>query len=203
MSQQPDDWQLLQKTWQGYQPDFTKIAKRNRWLEWRMSIILVLDILVLIGYAAFWWHSMQTDPTYIKVWHSLMGVVLLFGIYIEFKIRWPLLRVETHSNQQILQLYLKRVEAGVLLGRWGRWFCQALWLPALIFVAYGYSSQQQPDIEKYLYSAIFVSLWLFMFWFLMRWYEQKKLSELEKLRQLWHEFIDEPLGNAADDTNNF
>lgn len=192
MNNPMNDWEKLQQAWQAYEPPIRQIEKKINWVSWRMIFILAVDVLVLLGYVYFMFHFLPSDdPVHVKVWNLLMGGVLVIGVYLDFKIRLPLFRLEDRSTSSILKFYLKRVEAGVVLGRIARQFCQWMYPFALAFISVSWWLETENKTERYLFLYLFISLWLGLFWLISRWYENRKQKELEKLQELWREFIDD------------
>lgn len=191
-SQNIDEWQQLQNDWQSYRPDIAKIKKRIAWVTWRMIAILILDVVTLLLYFPFfyYWILTENNSLALLIWHYSMFPLLFYGVYWDFKLRLPLFKLENHSTKGILEFYLKRVKAGVALGRLGYKFCIllvalfCLWISASFFVDLGEQKLQRPSF------IIFGVTLISSMGAIMYWYRNKKLKELKRLQDLWRAFLD-------------
>jgi hypothetical protein len=187
-----DDWQQLQNDWQSYQPDIAKIKRRIAWVSWRMVAVLALDVLVVVTYIPFliFWVFEDGVSLAEKIWHFGMLPLLLYGVYWDFKLRLPLFKLDSESTRGILECYLKRVSAGVSLGNLGYKFSLLLlglfllWVGSSFYFELGEEKLQQPVF------ITFGVLWIGFFAVILFWYRNKKQKELNKLTELWKEFLE-------------
>jgi len=187
-----DEWQQLQSDWQSYQPDIEKIKKRIAWVTWRMIAILALDVLVVLSYIPFLVYFVFLDDVSFaeKIWSYLMTPILFYGVYLDFKLRLPLFKLEGESTKDILAFYLKRVSAGVSLGDIGYKFSLlllfmfAIWVSASFYFDLGEEKLQRPSF------IIFGTAWISFFASIMYWYKNKKKKEFVRLQNLWKNFLD-------------
>ncbi|WP_196141086.1 hypothetical protein [Aliikangiella sp. G2MR2-5] len=192
MSQSQNDWEKLQSEWQAYEPDFNKIKRKISWVTWRMYLILVIDVFIFLAYFPFLYYeiSKPTSTWVTSFWYYFMGVLLVYGVYLDFKIRLPILRNQGNSAKEVLELYLKRTQAGVTLGKWGQIFCAImllffwLWVGGNAFLDAGSEKLARPGF------IAFGTIWILMFTGIFYWYYRKKSKEYLKLKILWREYLD-------------
>ncbi len=186
-----DEWLQLQQDWQTYQPDIERIKKKIAWVTWRMVFILALDVLIMIAYVPFlfYWVIPTDAPLIYKIWSYAMLPIGVFGVFLDFRLRLPVLRLEEGSTQDILKSYLKLVEAGVQVGLWSYRITLALLILFLIWT--GVIHYSIPPEEILLKPALFysISVTLAIVVAIMYWYSRKKLKEQQNLTALWKEFI--------------
>lgn len=191
-NQPNDEWQQLQSDWQSYQPDITKIKRRIQWVTWRMITILVLDVLVILTYVPFliYWVFPEDSSLAEKIWHYGMFPLVVYGVYLDFKLRLPLFKLESESTKDILAFYLKRVNAGIMIGKWGYQFSLLLlvlfiiWVGASFYFDLGEKKLQRPQFI--VYAILFISLFAITSY----WYKNKKQKEASRLQALWKEFLE-------------
>lgn len=187
-----DEWLQLQNDWQSYQPDIVKIKKRITWVTWRMIAILALDVLVVVTfipyliYFTFFADSSLAD----KIWNYSITPVLFYGVYLDFKLRLPLFKLDGESTKDILAFYLKRVNAAVTLGDIGFKFSLVLlgMFGGLVILSF-YLDLGEEKFEK-LSFIVFGIAWIGFFAAIMYWYKIKKTKESHRLQKLWKEFLD-------------
>jgi len=186
------DWEKLQSEWQAYEPDIQKIKKKINWVTWRMYFILAMDVLMILAYIPFvYYFAYQSDESWIaNSWHYFMGVVLIYGVYLDFKIRFPILRNNASSTKEVLELFINRVKAGINLGWWGKVFCFGmlgffwLWVAGNTFLENG--DAKIGDLGFF----IFGTVWIGFFSLIFIWYERKKRKELTELEELWKDYLE-------------
>ncbi|MCW8877787.1 MAG: hypothetical protein OQJ89_16210 [Kangiellaceae bacterium] len=192
MSEPMTEWDDLQNDWQSYQPDIQKLKKKINWVTWRMYLILVMDVVILIAYFPFvYFITVDSDRSWLlNSWHYLMAPFLLYGVYMDFKIRLPILRNEGNSTRDVLELYLKRIEAGERIGRLGKIFCWLMLAAFWIWVAA--NAMLEAGDEKVVQSGfmIFGTLWIGGIMLICIWYERKKRREYKELKPLWQDYLD-------------
>lgn len=186
-----NDWQELQSDWQSFEPDIQKIKKKVNWVTWRMTAVLVIDVLAIIAYIPFVYYLYISNKSHwvINSWHYLLGVLLIYGVYLDFKIRIPIFKLQGETTKDILELYLKRTKAGVSIGRLGKNFSWVLLVSFVIWV--GASNLVVPDVEKlsdWRFVA-FGTIYIGVFILLCGWYQNKKHKEYLKLKKLWQEYL--------------
>lgn len=186
------DWEKLQSEWQSYQPDMQQIKRKINWVTLRMLFILFMDVVVLFGYFPFILYFIDLETvTWVEAsWHVFVGVLLVYGVYLDFKIRLPIIRMQGESTKDILGLYLKRTRAGVDIGRYGKYFSwMLLGMFAIWFSANAFLVAEPPKGFNWQFGTFGV-VWITGAALICHWYEKKKRKEYEKLRQLWREFVD-------------
>ena len=192
MSDPLKDWESLQSEWQAYEPDIQQIKKKISWVTWRMAAILVIDVVVVVSYFPFLFIVLDNPENnwLVNSWHYLLGLLLIYGVYLDFKIRLPILRSQGDSAKEVLELYLKRTEAGIAIGRIGKnfsWFLLAAfvlwWLANFLFMP------ENHKVTRWQF-GLFGVVWISAFVFICRWYELKKRKEFKKLSELWREYLD-------------
>ena len=186
------DWDKLQAEWQTYQPDVQQIKKKINWVTLRMIAVLFLDLVVLLGYFPFLFYfiDIETFSWVENSWHVFIGILLVYGVYLDFKIRLPLIRMEGESTKDVLALYLKRTRAGIVIGRYGRYFSWLLLAGFIIWFAANLLLVEQPAKEFKWQFAVFGVVWITGSALICRWYENKKKKEYDKLKALWREYVD-------------
>jgi|GEM_PF-4100005 len=192
MSEPISDWGELQSEWQSYQPDMKKIKKKINWVSWRMGAVLVFDVLAIVGYCLFLYYQVILDdkPLSLEIWLYAMGVASVYGVYLDFKIRLPIFRSVGDSTKDVLQLYLKRVEAGVTIGKLGEKFS---WAVLILFWIWAITNHLTLPAEAKLNNPkgiILASIWIVGIAGIFIWYKKKKQKEHQKLRSLWQGFIE-------------
>jgi hypothetical protein len=186
------EWMQLQKDWQSFQPDINKINKKISWVTWRMISILVLDVITILAYIPFlivWVVPAETSLIY-KLWPYLMLPIGIYGVYLDFKLRIPLFKLEKGSSKDILSAYLKFVRTGVLVGLWGGRFSLGLlawfifWALAVHFL--------DPENAKRLSIILLagVTSVLVLTSLAMYWYKAKKAKEAQNILALWREYLE-------------
>ncbi len=187
-----EDWQQMQNDWQSYQPDIKKIKRRILWVTWRMIAILVLDVLILVTYIPFliFWVIPANEALMIKIWHYAMFPLLIYGVFLDFKLRMPLLRIEGESTKGILGLYLERVKAGVKLGIWGFRFCFMLLVLFLTWIGVTLIVEPEIVLAHKLKNIIFGLVWIGLFAGGSYWYKNRKQEEEIRLTSLWKEYLE-------------
>jgi len=191
-NQSNDEWQQLQNDWQSYQPDIAKIKKKIAWVTWRMIAVLALDVLVVITYIPFliFYVFPEDNSIAMKAWHFAMFPVLMYGVYIDFKLRLPLFKLESQSTEAILRFYLKRVKAGIVLGQWGYRFSVLLLGLFVVWVVSNYLFEWgEAKLEK-TSTIVFGMIWISFFAGIMHWYRIRKTKEAKRLQALWKEFLE-------------
>ena len=186
------DWEDLQSEWQSYQPDVQKIKKKINWVTWRMGLILVFDVVALVGYVPFLIYVVKIEQNswLINSWHIMLGLLLIYGVYLDFKIRLPILRSQGESTKEVLELYLKRTEAGVTVGRLGKKFSWVLLIAFVLWFAANWIwTPDNPKATSWEF-GLFGTVWISVFVFISHWYEGKKQKEFDKLNKLWKDYID-------------
>lgn len=186
------DWEKLQSEWQSYEPDIQKIKKKINWVTWRMYFILALDILIVISYFPFvYFVAYESEASWIaNSWHYFMGIIIFYGVYLDFKIRLPILRNDANSTKEVLELYINRVKAGISLGWWGKAFCYCMivffwiWVAGNAFLENG--DRNIGDIKFF----VFGTVWIGMFAIIFIWYERKKRKEHDELEALWKDYLE-------------
>jgi hypothetical protein len=185
-------WQKLQSDWQSYQPDVKKIKQKISWVTWRMIALLTLDVIALIVYTVFLYLEIyqKNENWLVAIWFYLMGIAVLYGVYIDFKLRIPVFRLQGNSSQDVLNLYLKRTQVGVRLGQICQYVFAALlicfWLWRYLILEY----LPEDNIYNRKDITLSVSLWIVFCIVACYWYKNKKAKELQHLRQLWQGFVD-------------
>jgi len=192
MSDPLKDWEEMQSEWQSYQPDVQKIKKTINWVTWRMGAILAFDVIAILLYIPFLIFFVSVDENSLveNSWHYLLGLLLIYGVYLDFKIRLPIFRAQGESTKDVLELYLKRTQAGVTIGRIGKNFS---WVLLVAFVLWYLANlllpSGNPKIADWEF-GLFGVVWIAVFVVLCRWYENKKQKEFEKLNKLWQDYIE-------------
>ncbi|TQV86880.1 hypothetical protein [Aliikangiella coralliicola] len=192
MSEPDKDWEALQSEWQTFQPDIQKIKKKINWVTWRMWSILAFDVVAILSYFPFlYFIVMKEDKSWIFYsWYYFLGILLIYGVYLDFKIRLPILRFQGESAKAVLQLYLKRTEAGVVIGKIGKNFCWLLLVGFwLWFTANRFLLPEDPKASS-LGFLVFGTLWIGGIGVICFWYQKKKEKEQEKLQVLWQDYLD-------------
>ncbi|TQV75081.1 hypothetical protein FLL45_09065 [Aliikangiella marina] len=186
------DWDKLQAEWQTYQPDIQQIKKKINWVTLRMIAVLAIDVVVLVGYFPFIYYFLDfsMDNWIENSWHGVIGILLFIGVYLDFKIRLPILRMSGESTKEILAFYLKRTRAGVVIGRYGAGFSWLLLAIFTVWFAANLFLVAQPAKEFNWMFAAFGIVWISGAALLCHWYASKKQKEYLKLKQLWRDFID-------------
>lgn len=192
MSEPLKDWEKLQSQWQSYEPDIQSIKKKINWVTWRMYLILTMDVLVVLTYFPFLYYvALKSDSSWVaNSWHYFMGVVLLYGVYLDFKIRLPILKNNAKTTKEVLELFINRVKAGINLAWWGKVFCFGLigffwlWIAANFLIENG-----DPKIGNFTFLT-FGTIWIGGFSLVFIWYEKKKRKELKKLTILWKDYLE-------------
>ena len=187
-----EDWMRLQKDWQNFEPDLNKINRKISWVTWRMISILVLDAIIILAYIPFlvlWVMPSETSLLY-KLWPYLMLPLGVYGTYLDFKLRMPLFRLEKGSSKEILNAYLKFVQAGVLVGLWGFRF---LLMMLVLFIVWAsaihlFDSESARSLPINLVISVAVAIALTSA--VMYWYKNKKARESRNLLDLWREYIE-------------
>lgn len=197
--QQPNDqptknnheWLQLQQDWQAYQPDIVGIKKKIAWVTWRMISILVIDVLGMMLYVPYvvFWVAPNDAPLVYKLLSYAVIPLGFLGVFIDFKLRLPVLRLDRGSTRDVLKSYLKLVQAGVRIGLWGyRSVLVMLFLFIIWVIAVHYSTPNNEilvDPERlFLVFILLVITAAAMFW-----YMRKKAKEEQKLSALWKEYI--------------
>lgn len=186
------DWDELQSQWQSYEPDIQQIKKKINWVTWRMGLILVLDIIIVLAYVPFLYFSITSDSRHwiVDIWDCVMGALLIYLVYLDFKIRLPIFRAQGESTREVLQLYIKRVEAGITIGRLGKAFCFFLLVLFIVWVTVNYFLPEKDlSLTKWPF-LLFGVCWIGGFTAIFAWYQAKKTKELERLTILWKEYLD-------------
>lgn len=186
-----DDWQELQSDWQSYQPDIQKIRKKVNWVTWRMAAILIVDVLAVIIYLPFVYFLFINNDSHwvINSWHYLLAILLIYGVYLDFKIRIPIFKLQGESTKDILELYLKRTEAGIVIGRLGQNFSWILLGSFIIWVAA--TNIIVPDVDKLSdwRFTVFGLAYMGIFILITSWYRNKKQREYTELKKLWQDYL--------------
>ena len=186
------EWAQLQNDWQSFQPDLKKINKKISWVTWRMISILIFDVIAILAYIPFliiWVIPAETSLIY-KLWPYLMLPIAIYGVYLDFKLRIPLFKLDKGSSKDILGAYLKFVETGVLVGLWGARFSLGLlvwflfWMLAVHFFDHENAKRLSVSLVVGAISA-FILLSVIMYW-----YRAKKVKEAKNLLALWSEYIE-------------
>lgn len=187
-----DDWLQLQKDWQNYQPNIKKIKRKISWVTLRMIALLAIDVIVALAYIPFLYFYVTStdDPLVVRVGPFFMYPVLLYGVYLDFKLRMPVFRCEGESTRDILEFYLRRVQAGVQIGHWGFYFTLMLCgLFGLWFLA-GFLLDSG-DAHHFSIQSILIAYGVLLTTAVgTYWYRNKKRAEAEELKRLWREFLD-------------
>lgn len=194
MNEPLNDWDKLQSQWQSFEPDIKKIKKKMSWVTWRMGFILFMDIIVVVTYIPFLL-MITDDPNrnfLLNSYHYLLGILVVYGAYLDFKIRLPIFRLQGDTTKEVLSLYLERVKAGVLIGKLSKIFS---WLLLTTFILWflGNLFFQKTDVftEKFsLETGIFGFFWIGLFVVLSYWYQQRKEKEFSRLKELWKDYLE-------------
>ncbi|MET1257282.1 hypothetical protein [Aliikangiella maris] len=186
------NWNDWQNEWQAYEPDIKKIKSKINWVSWRMGMILLMDIIILIAYVPFILFILMTEETHWieLVWDVVMGILIIYFVYIDFKIRLPIFRAQGDSTRDVLQLYVKRVEAGVTVGSLGAKCCFGVMILFILWILVNYFL---PEPSDKLTEIPFISMgiiWFLMFVVIFKWYEKRKQKELKKLTWLWRDYLE-------------
>ena len=186
------DWDKLQSEWQAYEPDIQKIKKKINWVTWRMYFILAMDVLILVSYFPFVYYMAYDFEAgfWANSWHYFMGVFLAYGVYLDFKIRLPILRNSAKSTKEVLSLFIERVNAGVYLGWVGKIFCYVMILFFWIWVGANAYLEEGDSKVGNLGFFIFGTVWIASLSLIFIWYERKKRKELKELKSLWKDYLD-------------
>ncbi len=185
------NWEDLQNQWQSYEPDIKKIKKRISWVTWRMYAILALDIVVLISYFPFVYFVVQDESSSFltNIWHYIMGVFVVYGVYLDFKLRLPVLKNNANTTKEVLSLFIERVKVGVSIGWWGKIFSFGLLVVFWIWVAVNYWFEVgNPKIAN-LGFLLIGSLWIIAIGLVFRFYENKKQKQLMSLSKKWKDYL--------------
>ncbi|MGX5173135.1 hypothetical protein ACUR5C_03800 [Aliikangiella sp. IMCC44653] len=192
MTDPNNDWETLASEWQAYQPDMRKINRKTNWVTYRMIAILALDLVILLAYFPFVYYLviLEGANTLEIIWHCVMGVFIVVGVFLDFKIRLPIIKSQGKTTKDILNLYLQRVKAGILIGKIGWQFCLAvlvvffLWLG--LDLIFNLEASHQDNIAVV---TLFVCVWLGGIGGLSAWYQKKKQAEYLRLEALWKDLI--------------
>ncbi len=192
MSEPNDNWEALQSQWQSYQPDMQKIKKKINWVTWRMGAILLVDVLFVLAYFPFLYYRLveNQEDWLLNSWDLLIGCLVVYGVYIDFKIRLPIFRAQGESTRDVLALYFNRVKAGVELGRFCKNFSFMLLAAFLLLVGV---NQVYPSANPRISEPgfiVFGILWISGFVVLSIWYQKKKQKEHDNLKKLWQEYLE-------------
>ncbi len=187
-----NDWDELQSEWQSYQPDMQKIKKKINWVTWRMVGILAFDILAVLFYFPFLYFVLTPDDNSwaYKSFFYLMGVLLIYGTYLDFKIRLPIIFYQGESTKDILNLYLDRIQAGILVGKIGKYFGIGLLIINWIWIAIVLHFEPEHPKVSGDYFVLFFSGWMGGISLICWWYERKKQKEYIKLKALWQDYME-------------
>jgi hypothetical protein len=192
MSDPLNDWETLQTEWQAYQPDIQQIKKKVSWVTWRMGAVLLIDVVILLAYIPFLIYFVASDESgwIVDGWHYFIGLLLVYGVYLDFKIRLPIFRSQGDSTKAVLELYLKRTEAGIAIGRIGKNFSWVLLVAfSLWWLANFFLFPENEKIARWQF-GLFGIVWISAFVIMCRWYQQRKEKEFIKLKALWRDYLD-------------
>jgi len=187
-----DDWLQLQTDWQSYQPDMVKIKKRITWVTWRMFAILALDVLVVVSFIPYLiYFTFYTDSSLAdKIWNYSITPVLFYGVYLDFKLRLPLFKLDGESTKDILAFYLKRVNTAVSIGDIGfKFSLLLLGMFAGLVISSFFLELGEKKLQEFSF-IVFGIVWIGFFTGIMYWYKVKKQKEACRLQKLWKEFLD-------------
>ena len=150
MKEPLNDWDELQSQWQSYQPDMQKIKSRINWVTWRMRLILLVDVIILVSYFPVIWFLLEDrSVTRLEiVFHVLIGFALVYGVYLDFKIRLPIFRAQGDSTKDVLALYLARVKAGIRLANLTFYASIFLLVFLSVFLVSRYFLSEEPNLER-------------------------------------------------------
>ena len=179
-----NDWQDLQNEWQSYQPDVKKIQRKINWVTWRMVILLVLEVLLVTAYVVFVYYSvnyLETSST-VNLWNFFVGILAVFGLYLDFKLRLPVFRQQGSSTKDILGLYLKRTHMGISLGQWSKIFSWILLISFNAWIVINYLYFPEETRLSSLGFIVFGNIWISGFLLVCYWYKNKKQKEYQKLK---------------------
>jgi len=186
-----DDWEGLQNEWQAYQPDIKLLKKKITWVSWRMKILLFASVLLVLCYAIYIGFLFTRETSLaLKIWHSLVFPITLYVVYWDFKLRLPLLSLESESTKDIIDFYFRRVKAGIKVGEFGLKVCFVFLLFYTTWIAIGfYFDLFVPELQRTGF-IIFGFIWIVGFALGMMWYRNKKRKELATLNHLWRDYLD-------------
>ncbi len=191
MSQPENDWQDLQQAWQSYQPDMKLIKKKINWVTWRMIFVLTIEVIFVAGYFGFLVYSAnyKQNSLSVDVWNYFIGLFAVVGLFIDFKLRLPLMRLQGDTTKDILNLYLQRTHMGISLGLWCKYFSWLLLVSFNLWVmmSYLYFPEQVRlyRAEFILFGNVFISGSVLASY----WYQHKKHKEYLKLKDLWQDYL--------------
>lgn len=186
-----DDWQDLQNEWQAYLPDVKKIQKKINWVTWRMTFLLVAEVIFVIAYLFYLYHlaNEQQNSSSFNIWSYFIGILAVIGLYLDFKLRLPVFRQQGDSTKEILGLYLKRTEMGISLGQWSKLFSWILLISFNLWVMINYFYFPEEVRLSSVSFILFGNTWIGCFLLVCYWYKKKKEAEHEKLKLLWQDYL--------------
>lgn len=193
MNEPLNDWDKLQSQWQSFEPDIKKIKKKISWVTWRMGFILFMDVIVVVTYIPFLL-MITDDPDrnfLLNSYFYLLGILVVYGAYLDFKIRLPIFRLQGNSTKEVLSLYLQRVKAGILIGKLSKIFSWLLLGAFMLWFFANFYFQDAKTTEQFTWQyGIFGFFWIGLFVVLSYWYQNRKKKELIRLKELWKGYIE-------------
>ena len=118
-----------------------------------------------------------------------MGIVTIYGVYLDFKLRIPIFRLQSESTKDVLKLYLNRTKVGIQLGVICKFFLYGLLVSFWIWVAaIQYFFPEEPKYSEWQF-IVFGSVWISLFIPVAVWYQRKKQREYDELSELWKEYL--------------
>jgi hypothetical protein len=187
--QDKPDWGDLQDIWQtGPAADMAGMARRARFVWWRMRINFVTEVAMCLVGIGFMAHFMWAEASLLRLtFGALMSAFCLFGIWAAFYIRRGAWGAEGGSAQDLIALQVRRARSGIRYVAINNRAC-ALAVPILLFGVVVSIFQSTPTTTyKVWYASLFAGgfmLFSLAFWYFSRRYVAKKRREIRELEEI-------------------